>query len=60
MTRPVLRVVRTADEEARRDNVMAALAELARKYDTHRACHWYSIKLGALDELMDAYRGVQP
>lgn len=59
MTRPALRVVRTPDEETRRDAVMAAVAELARKYDRHQHCGWQHIKLGALDAVVAAYRGTE-
>jgi hypothetical protein len=58
MTRPALRVHRSPAEEARRDNVMAALADLARKYDTHQLQGWSHIKLAALAPVVAAYRGV--
>jgi hypothetical protein len=57
VTRPALRVHRSPAEEARRDNVMAALADLVRKYDTHERQGWGHIKLGALAAVVDAYRG---
>lgn len=57
MTRPAVRVRRTPEEEARRDQVMEALADLARKYDTHQRQGWSHIKLGALAPVVDAYRG---
>ena len=59
MTRPALRVVRTPDEESRREAVMAAVAELARKYDRHRHCGWERIALGALAPVVAAYRGTE-
>lgn len=51
-----LKVHRSREEEARRDAVMAAVADLARKYDTHRRCCWQHIKIGALAAVVEAYR----
>lgn len=59
MTRPALRVVRTPDEDARRDHVMAAVAVLVRKYGEHQQRGWERISLGALAPVVDAYRGAQ-
>lgn len=59
MTRPQLRVVRTPDEETRRDQVMTAVAELVRKYDRHERRGWQHIKIGALAEVVAAYRGTE-
>ena len=55
-------MVRTRDEETRRDAVMAAVAVLVRRYDEHKRVGWTengrsSIAIGALDELVAAYRG---
>jgi len=37
-------------------DLLAALDALASKYDRHRSCGWDHIKVGALDQVIDAYR----
>lgn len=48
--------VAPAPQAAALRELVAALDELARKYDRHRRCGWDHIKVGALDQVIDAYR----